>query len=129
MEQPAVVASQVLDRRAQNARIEDSPATSSVSVSVDDRANLSFFSSSQRFCVYEVGVLVATCSRLPPRFCALRQTLQLFARQSRSPDEADLNLFTRCSPTTALRGYAVKLDLINQQIEKQASLGRCQWYI
>jgi hypothetical protein len=70
MEQPAVVASQVLDRRAQNARIEDSPATSSVSVSVDDRANLSFFSSSQRFCVYEVGVLVATCSRLPPRFCA-----------------------------------------------------------
>jgi hypothetical protein len=82
LRQLAVVVNQFIDRGAQKLRVEDSPATSSPFVSVDDRANLSFFSSSRRFSVYEIGALVASCSALSRRFCVLRQTLQLFARQT-----------------------------------------------
>jgi hypothetical protein len=74
-----VVGNQLLDRGTQSKLIERRPSNIERVRSVDDGSSLSFFSSSQRFSVYEVGVLVVSCNRLPRCFSASRHTLQLFA--------------------------------------------------
>jgi hypothetical protein len=118
--QLVVVVSRLLDRGTQTKLIEDAPATRSVLVRrIADRACHSFFSSSQRFSVYEVSVLAVSCRGLPRHFSASRQTLQLFARQRLSPHE-DVNLFADCPSTMTFSDP--RLNSISSITYREASL-------